>query len=397
MMVSKRARNIPASPIRKLIPYADAAKSQGIKVYHLNIGQPDIVTPALMWDNIKKIENKVLAYGPSNGLLEFRDKLSGYYANFGVDAKAEDMIVTTGGSEAILFAMLVIADPGDEVIIPEPYYANYNGFAHLAQLEVVPLTTYAEEGFHLPDKSEIVKLITPKTKAIMFSNPGNPTGVVYTKAELEMIVDIAREHNIMIVADEVYREFVYEGDFNSILSLPGTADIAVIADSISKRYSACGARIGCLVSKNSSFIAAAMKYAQARLCPPTLEQIGAIGALSVPESYYTEILTEYQARRDTVLSKINNIPGALCQTPRGAFYCMVKLPVDDCEKFAKWMLTDFNINGETTMVAPATGFYGTKGSGKDEVRLAYVLNCKDLIKAMDILTAGVKAYNSVIN
>ena len=396
MKVSKRAISIPASPIRKLIPFANEAKANGTKVYHLNIGQPDIVTPSLMWDSIKKVENKVLAYGPSNGLPEFREKLSEYYAKFSVNVSPDEMIVTTGGSEALMFSMLVICDPGDEVLIPEPYYANYNGFANLTQVTVKPITTYAENGFRLPTKEEIEKYITPKTKAILFSNPGNPTGVVYTKEELNTLIEVAKEHNLMLVADEVYREFVYEGKFTSILSIPGTEEIAVIADSISKRYSACGARIGCLVTKNKEILDAAMKYAQARLCPPTLEQIGAIGALNVPESYYNEVLTEYRSRRDTVINKLNKVDGVICKQPKGAFYCIAKLPIDDSEKFAKWMLTDFNVNGETTMVAPATGFYGTKGSGKDEVRIAYVLNNTDLEKAMDILAEGIKAYQKTM-
>ncbi|QOR36236.1 pyridoxal phosphate-dependent aminotransferase [Clostridium sp. 'deep sea'] len=397
MKISKRAISIPASPIRKLIPFANEAKSKGTKVYHLNIGQPDIVTPSLMWDNIKKVENKVLAYGPSNGLLEFREKLSEYYAKFSVNVSPAEMIVTTGGSEALMFAMLVICNPDDEVLIPEPYYANYNGFGNLTQVNVKPITTYAENGFHLPTIQEIEKGITPRTKAILFSNPGNPTGVVYTKDELNMLIKIAKKHNLMLIADEVYREFVYEGEFTSLLSIPEAEQITIIADSISKRYSACGARIGCFVTKNKEVLDAAMKYAQARLCPPTLEQIGAIGALNVPHSYYEEILTEYRSRRDTVLDKINKVDGVICKQPKGAFYCIAKLPIDDCEKFAKWMLTDFNVDGKTTMVAPATGFYGTKGSGKDEVRIAYVLNNADLVKAMDILAEGIRVYKETFN
>jgi len=397
MNISKRALEIPASPIRKLIPYADEAKRNGVKVYHLNIGQPDIVTPEQMWAKIKEVQDKVLSYGPSNGLLEFREKLSKYYEKHNVNISAEDIIVTTGGSEAILFAMMVICDPGDEIIIPKPYYANYNGFASYAQVNVVPLPTKAENGFRLPDKSVIENYITDKTKAIAFSNPGNPTGVVYTKEELEMLLEIAKENDLILVSDEVYSEFVYEGEFHSILSLDGAEEYSIITDSISKRYSACGARIGCLISKNKDLIAAAMKYAQARLCPPTLEQKGAIGALEVPDSYYQEVVKEYDGRRKTLIDKVNSIEGAFCEPPRGAFYTIVKLPVDDTEKFAKWMLTDFRSNGATTMVAPAAGFYGTEGSGKDEVRLAYILEKDELAKAMDILREGVYAYRKEFN
>ena len=392
MKISNRAAQIPASPIRKLIPFADEAKAKGTKVYHLNIGQPDIVTPESMWNSIKKVESKVLAYGPSNGLLEFRMGLTQYYAKYKVDVTTDDIIITTGGSEALLFALLTTCDPGDEIIIPEPYYANYNGFANLAQVEITPLTTYATEGFHLPPKEDIVKLITPKTKALLFSNPSNPTGVVYTLAELTLLLEIAEEYDLYIIADEVYREFIYEGELYSMLSLPNAADRVIVADSISKRYSACGARIGALVCKNPDLIAAVMKYAQARLCPPTLEQIGAIGALSVPDTYYSDIVDEYRKRRDTVLSSIAQIDGAICKVPQGAFYCIVNLPIDDCEKFAKWMLTDFQFEGATTMVAPATGFYGTEGSGLDEVRIAYVLKSENLAIAMRILRAGVLEY-----
>ncbi len=397
MNISKRAQKIPASPIRKLIPYADEAKRNGVKVYHLNIGQPDIVTPEQMWSKIKEVQDKVLSYGPSNGLLEFREKLSKYYERHNVEISAEDIIVTTGGSEAILFSMMVTCDPEDEIIIPEPYYANYNGFANYAQVNVVPLPTKAENGFRLPDKKTIESYITDKTKAIIFSNPGNPTGVVYTREELIMLLDIAKTYDLIIISDEVYSEFVYEGEFHSILSLKDAEKYSIITDSISKRYSACGARIGCMISKNEELMNAAMKYAQARLCPPTLEQKGAIGALEVPISYYKEVVNEYDARRKTLLEKVNSIEGAFCEPPKGAFYAIVKLPVDDTEKFAKWMLTDFRHNGATTMVAPAEGFYGTPGSGKDEVRLAYILEKEELGLAMDILREGVYAYQKEFN
>lgn len=393
LKVSTRAQSIPASPIRKLVPYANAAKEKGIHVFHLNIGQPDIETPAQMWDRIKNYDTKVLAYGQSNGLLEFRQALVPYYAKYSINVTPDDMCITTGGSEALLFALMVTTSPGDEVIIPEPFYANYNGFATYAGATVVPVTAKAENGFRLPPREEIEAKITDKTRAILFSNPGNPTGVVYTPEELQTLADIAKKHELYLIADEVYREFVYDGEkFTSIMTIPGIENHAILADSISKRYSACGARIGCILSKNKEVMAAVMKFAQARLCPPTLEQVGAVGALQVSDSYYSSVIAEYQKRRDIVMEGVKQIDGAVCQTPKGAFYCIVKLPIDDCEEFAKWMLTDFNVNGATTMVAPATGFYGTPGRGQDEIRIAYVLNEQSLRRAMDILAQGVREY-----
>jgi aspartate aminotransferase len=393
--LSQRGHDIPASPIRKLVPFADGAKARGTHVYHLNIGQPDIATPEQMWDRIKNYQETVLAYGPSNGLLEFRQGLAEYYAKYGVSVTPAEIIVTTGGSEALLFAMLATCDPGDEVLVPEPFYANYNGFAVQASITVVPVTAKAEDGFRLPPKELFVEKITDKTKAILISNPGNPTGVVYTREELEVLAELALEHDLYIVADEVYREFVYDGEkYTSIMTIPGLDQHAIIADSISKRFSACGARVGNIVSKNKELMGSIMRFAQARLCPPTLEQIGAIGALTVPESYFEGVLTEYQKRRDIIFNGISKIPGALCCQPKGAFYVIAKLPIDDGDAFAEWMLSHFEMDGATVMVAPAAGFYATPGLGKDECRLAYVLNTEDLEKAMEILAAGVEAYNA---
>lgn len=391
--LAQRGMDIPASPIRKLVPFADAAKERGTKVYHLNIGQPDIETPAQMWDKIRHFDEKVLAYGPSNGLLEFRQGLAKYYANYGVHVKPSEIIVTTGGSEALLFAMLATCDPGDEVLVPEPFYANYNGFAVYGTITIVPVTTLAEDGFRLPAKERFAAKITPRTRAILISNPGNPTGVVYTKAELEVLAELAIEHDLFIIADEVYREFIYDGEeFTSIMTIPGMAEHAIIADSISKRFSACGARVGNIVTHNKTLLDSMMRFAQARLCPPTLEQYGAIGALEVPESYFADVLVEYQKRRDIVYAGVMSIPGAVCKQPKGAFYVVAKLPIDDGDAFAEWMLAKFSLEGATTMVAPAAGFYATPGLGRDEVRIAYVLNSADLERAMHILAKGVLAY-----
>lgn len=396
LQLSNRGINIPASPIRKLVPFADEAKNRGTKVYHLNIGQPDIETPVEMWDRIKNYEEKVLAYGPSNGLLEFRKGLADYYAQYDVQVSPSEIIITTGGSEALLFAMLATCDAGDEVLVPEPFYANYNGFAVFGDIKIIPVTARAENGFRLPPKEHFIQKITPRTRAILISNPGNPTGVVYTKEELQVVADIAIEHNLYIVADEVYREFVYDGEkYTSIMTIPGVEQHAIIADSISKRFSACGARIGNLVSKNKMLMDSIMRFAQARLCPPTLEQIGAIGALDVPNSYFEGVLTEYQNRRNIIFEGIMSIPGAVCKQPKGAFYVIAKLPIDDGDAFAQWMLEEFSLDGATTMVAPAAGFYATPGLGKDEIRLAYVLKPADLKEAMRILAAGVQKYREV--
>lgn len=393
LKLSQRGMDIPASPIRKLVPFADAAKRRGTKVYHLNIGQPDIETPPQMWDKIKNYNEKVLAYGPSNGLPEFRLGLAKYYAKYGVHVDPNEVIVTTGGSEALLFAMLATCDAGDEILVPEPFYANYNGFAVYGTIKIVPVTTTAQNGFRLPPKEHFAAKITPRTRAIMISNPGNPTGVVYTKAELEMLAELAVEHDLFLIADEVYREFVYDGEeFTSIMSLNGITEHAIIADSISKRFSACGARVGNVVTHNKALLDSIMRFAQARLCPPTLEQVGALGALEVPDSYFARVLAEYQQRRDIVFDGVMSIPGAVCKAPKGAFYVVAKLPIDDGDLFAEWMLSNFSLDGATTMVAPAAGFYATPTLGRDEVRIAYVLNSSDLTHAMRILASGVEAY-----
>lgn len=395
LQLSKRAELMPASPIRKLVPFAQEAKKRGIKVYHLNIGQPDIKTPDLFFEAIRNFDAPVLAYALSQGDLKLIDSFREYYKKWGINFGEDEIIITNGGSEAIIMALMAVGDPGDEVLVPEPFYANYNGFACEAGMTVKPITTKAEEGFHLTNKEYIKSLIKSNTKAIIISNPGNPTGAVYTKEELEMLGEIAKEHNIYLIGDEVYREFVYDGlKFTSLMDVKGIEDRVIICDSISKRYSACGARIGCICSKNKDFMKVIMKFAQARLCAPTIEMIGAAALVNTVKEYFDEVHEEYQKRRDIVYNALKEIPGVVCEKPMGAFYVVAKLPIDDAEVFAKWMLTDFNIDNETTMVAPAEGFYATPGLGKDEVRLAYILNEDDLKKAMYLLAEGIKAYNN---
>ena len=393
--LSRRAIETPASPIRRLVPYADRAKARGIKVYHLNIGQPDIETPAEMMDAYRNVDIKVLSYGPSQGLKEYIDALVPYYSRVGIDVRAQDILVTTGGSEAIMFALDTVADAGDEVIVPEPFYTNYAGFASTASVKLVPVTCLAETGFALPPKAEFERVITSKTRAIIYSNPGNPTGAVFTRPELEMLADLCVERGLYLIGDEAYREFIYDDDteHTSVLNLAGIEDRAILVDSVSKRYSACGARIGCVISRNAELMAAVLKFGQARLCPPTVDQLAAMAAVKVPDSYFAEVRREYQSRRDLVCDAIAKIPGAICRKPGGAFYVVPKLPIRDGEEFAIFMLEEFQLDNETVMVAPAEGFYGTPGMGKDEVRIAYVLNCDDLARAMKILAAGVEAYN----
>lgn len=393
MDISERGKTIPASPIRKLAPYADDAKKRGIKVYHLNIGQPDIHTPDEMMNVIRNTDIKVLAYGPSDGLHDYVENLAKYYQRNNINVTKENIIVTTAGSEAIIFAMMAICDVGDEIIIPEPFYTNYNGFAVMAGVKIVPLTTKPEDGFSLPSKSEIINKITSKTRAIMVNNPGNPTGAVYTRDEMEMLREIVLEHNLFLMADEVYREFVFDGGKHvSVFHLEGIDDRAVVMDSISKRYSACGARVGAVVSKNKEIMESILKFGQARLCPPTLEQMAANAATNLGYDYFKEMIGEYENRRDVVYEELKKIDGVVCEKPKGAFYCVPKLPVDDAENFCIFMLRDFNIKGETVMVSPATGFYATPGLGKNEIRIAYVLNCDDLRTAMGILAEGIKEY-----
>lgn len=393
MKFSQRIMGMQESPIRKLVPIADEAKKQGKKVYHLNIGQPDIKTPEEFFDPIKSFDEDVLAYAHSQGIAELIDSLVKYYEKHQIQFDKDEIIVTNGGSEALIFAMIATCDHGEEVLIPEPFYTNYNGFSSMAGVNVVPITTKAENGFHLPEKDAITRLITPKTKAILIANPGNPTGTVYTKEEIYMLRDIAKEHNLYIIADEVYREFVYDGlEFISFAHLDDISDRVILTDSISKRYSACGARIGCIASKNKDLIKQVMKLAQGRLCVATIEQIGAANLINVPHSYMEEAKAEYRRRRDVVYSALQNMDGVLCEKPQGAFYVIAKLPIKDAEDFVVWMLREFDINNETVMMAPAAGFYATEGLGKDEVRISYCINANDLEKAMNILNEGLKVY-----
>ncbi|HEX6186598.1 MAG TPA: pyridoxal phosphate-dependent aminotransferase [Pyrinomonadaceae bacterium] len=393
--LSRRAIETPASPIRRLMPYADRAKARGVKVYHLNIGQPDIETPVEMMDGYRNVDIKVLSYGPSQGLKEYIDALVLYYGRVGIEVRAQDILVTTGGSEAIMFALDTVADAGDEIIVPEPFYTNYAGFASTASVKLVPVTCLAETGFALPAKAEFERAITSRTRAIIYSNPGNPTGAVFTRTELEMLAELCVEHGLYLIGDEAYREFIYDDDtgHTSVLNIAGIEDRAILVDSVSKRYSACGARVGCIISRNPELMNAVLKFGQARLCPPTVDQLAAMAAVKVPDSYFTAVRREYQSRRDLVCEAIAKIPGAVCRKPGGAFYVMPKLPIRDGEEFAIFMLEEFQLHNETVMVAPADGFYATPGKGKDEVRIAYVLNCDDLERAMKILAAGVEAYN----
>ncbi|WP_041721653.1 pyridoxal phosphate-dependent aminotransferase [Alkaliphilus metalliredigens] len=393
MNLSKRITSMQESPIRKLVPYAQAAKANGKKVYHLNIGQPDIETPSSFMEAIRNFDEKVLAYSLSQGMPELIDSMIDYYKKYDMHFENDEILITNGGSEALLFAMIAVADAGDEVLVPEPFYTNYNGFTSAVDVKVVPITCKAEEGFHLPNRKSIEDIINPKTKAIMLSNPGNPTGVVYTKEEIHMLADLAKEYNLFILADEVYREFVYDGlEYTSFGNIKEIQDRVVIIDSVSKRYSACGARIGSVACKNKELIKEVLKLCQGRLCVPTLEQVGAIELYKTPESYFKTVNKEYEKRRDIVYTELNKMPGVLCKKPTGAFYVAAKLPVDDAEKFVIWMLKDFDIDGETLMMAPAEGFYATPGLGKDEVRIAYVLNEDDLMKSMNLLKVALELY-----
>jgi aspartate aminotransferase len=393
LQISQRAKDMPSSPIRKLVPLADAAKNRGIKIYHLNIGQPDIPTPPQFMNAIRNYDRMVLEYGNSKGDHNFIRGLVKYYKRRGIELKEKDIQITTGGSEAIIFALICVANVGDEIILFEPFYTNYNGFAMMADVRLVPITLKAENGFHLPPKEKIEEKITPRTRAILICSPNNPTGTVYTKEEMEMISDICKKHNLFVLSDEVYREFIYEGKHTSIMSVDDIQDRAILLDSISKRYSACGARIGCLVSKNEQVTDAALRLGQARLCSPSIEQFGATAALKIEDDYFEKMALEYKKRRDTVYDELMKIPGVVCRKPSGAFYIMAKLPVKDIEDFARWMLTDFSLDGETTMIAPGPGFYATPGKGQDEARIAYVLNADDLRKAMRILAKGIESYN----
>lgn len=384
---------MPESPIRKLVPFAEKAKKQGKHVYHLNIGQPDIETPQVALDAIKNMDRKVIEYSHSAGFQSYRDKLALYYQNIGIDVKSEDIIITTGGSEALTFGFMTTCDPEDEVIIPEPFYANYNGFAVAAGLNVVPVTAQIENGFALPPVEEFEKKITSKTKAIVICNPGNPTGYLYSKEELEKLRNIVKKHNLFLFADEVYREFCYDGAQPfSVMNLDGIEENVIMIDSVSKRYSMCGARIGAMISKNKEVMAAALKFGQARLSPPTIDQIASEAALNTPQSYFDNVVAEYVERRNIMVDGLNNIPGVFCPKPSGAFYCVAKFPVDDTEKFCQWLLEDFEYEGETVMMAPASGFYSTPGKGKQEARIAYVLNKESLQRAVKCLEEALNVY-----
>ncbi|MDD3464224.1 MAG: pyridoxal phosphate-dependent aminotransferase [Candidatus Cloacimonetes bacterium] len=396
MKLSQRALDIQASPIRKLMPHAVAARQRGLKVYQLNIGQPDIPTPQPMLDAYHSFSEKVLAYGPSQGLDPYRKGLVDYYARQNIPLKDNQIIVTTAGSEAVTFAMMVVAEAGDEIIVPEPFYTNYNGFATMAGITIRPLLTLAETGFQLPGDEAIEALITPKTKAIMICNPGNPTGTVYSREDIFRLGGLAKKHGLFVISDEVYREFIYEGrQHTSILHVPGLEEHAVMVDSVSKRYSACGARIGCIVSRNQALMDATLKFAQARLCPPTVDQLAALACVPLGDEFFRPLIAEYQARREIVYNALMEIPGVVCVKPQGAFYILVKLPVDDCEKFIVWMLDEFQIDDETVMGAPGEGFYATPGLGRNEMRLAYVLNEAELRKAMHIFSRGFEEYKKL--
>jgi len=383
---------MPASPIRKLVPYAEAAKKKGVKVYHLNIGQPDIETPKMALDAVRHFDFKVLEYSHSAGNESYRRKLAAYYKRIGIDVDYTQIIITTGGSEAILFGFMSCLDAGDEVIIPEPFYANYNGFAVAAGVVVKPLTSYIKTGFALPPISEFERLITPRTKGIVICNPNNPTGYLYGREEMESLRELVIGHDLYLFSDEAYRDFCYDGTHISALNLPGAANNVLMMDTISKRYSACGGRIGALVTRNQAVLDTVMKFAQARLSPPSFAQILGEAATDLPADYFDTTRAEYLKRRDTLVSRLNRIPGVFCPNPGGAFYAMASLPVDDSDKFCQWLLESFSYNNATVMLAPAGGFYGTPGLGKKEVRLAYVLNSNDLNKAMDCLEAALQQY-----
>jgi len=391
--ISDKGKQMPASPIRKLVPYAEEAKSKGRKVYHLNIGQPDIPTPEVALEAVKNITAKVIEYSHSAGNESYRKGLAKYYKSVNIDVDHTEILITTGGSEAITFAFLSTLNPGDEVIVPEPFYANYNGFAVSAGVVVKPITSSIENNFALPPIEEFEKLITPKTKGIVICNPNNPTGYLYSESELKQLQKIIEKHDLYLYSDEVYREFCYDGHTHfSAMHLKGIENNVIMMDSVSKRYSMCGARVGALVTKNKEVIATAMKFAQARLCPPSFGQWAGEAALNTPNEYFDEVYNEYIERRDFMVEALNKIEGVICPKPKGAFYTVVKLPVDDTDKFAQWILSEFEYKNQTVMMAPASGFYATPGLGKQEVRIAYVLKKEDLAKAMETLEVALKAY-----
>ena len=391
--ISEKGKSMPASPIRKLVPYSEAAKRKGIKVFHLNIGQPDIPTPEVALNAIRNINLNVIEYSHSAGNESYRRKLAIFYQNIGIKVDHTDILITTGGSEAILFALMSCINPGEEVITPEPFYANYNGFATTAGINIVPVSSHIEEDFALPPIAEIEKKITSKTRGIIICNPNNPTGYLYSKKELLQLKEIVKKYDLFLFADEAYREFCYDGASHfSALTLEGIDDNVIMLDSVSKRYSECGIRIGALVTKNKEVISASLKFGQARLSPPGLGQIAAEASIDTPENYFKEVNREYTARRDYMVAALNKIPGVYCPKPKGAFYAIVKLPVDNADKFAQWLLEDFEYMNQTVMVAPASGFYSTPGSGLNEVRIAYVLNIDDLRNAISIIEEALKVY-----
>ncbi|MFZ4412267.1 MAG: pyridoxal phosphate-dependent aminotransferase [Bacteroidales bacterium] len=391
--ISSKGKSMPESPIRKLVPFSDVAKKKGRKVYHLNIGQPDIETPEAAMNVLKNTNIKVVEYSHSAGILSYRKKLVEYYKKCNIDINENDIIVTNGGSEGIIFAFMVCMDPGDEIIIPEPFYANYNGFATESGIIVKPIVSNIDNGFALPPIEEFEKLITPKTKAIMICNPNNPTGYLYSKEELQSLKEIVKKHDLYLLSDEVYREFCYDGNEHfSAMNLEGIEDNVILLDSVSKRYSACGVRIGCFISKNKAIMATTMKFAQARLSPPTFGQILSEAACDTPQSYFDKVIDEYVSRRNVVVEAINKMEGCFCPNPKGAFYAVARLPIDNADKFCQWLLEDFEYNNETVMLAPATGFYSTKGKGMDEVRISYVLKVEDLIASMKCLKEAIKVY-----
>ena len=393
--ISIKGKLMPESPIRKLVPYAEDAKKRGVEVFHLNIGQPDIETPAQAIEAVKNSNIKVLAYSRSEGSENYRKKLSDYYAKKNISVCDQDIIVTSGASEALFFTLGSIMDPGDEIIIPEPFYANYNGFSIANGVKILPVNSSIDDNFSLPEIVEFKKLITPKTKAILICNPNNPTGYLYSKDEIKKLIEIVKEFDLFLIADEVYREFTYDGfKHYSIMEEESINQNAIMIDSVSKRYSMCGARIGCVVSRNKQVISTVLKFAQARLSPPTFAQIASLAALDTPDKYFDNVIEEYKKRRDTLIEQLNKIPGTKVSNPMGAFYCIVELPVDDANDFAKWLLEKFSLNNQTIMVAPAQGFYSSKNVGKNQIRIAYVLNQKDLISATNILNKALIQYNN---
>ncbi len=393
MDISHRGRTIQASPIRKFKPYADDAIKRGIKVYFINIGDPDVPTPQPVIDAFHGFNDEVLAYGPAQGFLELRQAMAAYFGTYGIPLTENNVIVTTGGSEAILFAFSAVADPGDEIIIPEPFYTNYNGYASIASIKIVPLPLRVEDGFRLPSRAELESLITPRTKAVLLCSPSNPTGTVYTPEEIGRVAAVVKERDLFLIGDEVYKEFVYDGArHKSVLEYAEIKERAIVVDSISKRFSCCGARIGAVITRNCDVFQAVLRFAQARLCPPTVEQRAALAAYRMGMDYFIPVRKEYQRRRDVLFEGLQSIPGVVAYKPQGAFYITVKLPIKDCDHFVTWMLSEFNLDGETVMVAPGSGFYSTPGKGQDEVRIAYVLEVEKIKRALVVLRAGLEKY-----